>query len=37
MIFWVVIGFAFVSFIESSVLRPVFREPEKGNGSVTIG
>ena len=37
LIFWVVIGFAFVSFIESSILKPVFQELEKGNDSVTIG
>lgn len=37
LIFWVVIGFAFVSFIGSSILKPVFRELEKGNASVTIG
>ncbi|MCI6851873.1 MAG: YesL family protein [Clostridiales bacterium] len=37
LIFWVVIGFAFVSFIESSILKPVFQQLEKGNESVTIG
>lgn len=37
LIFWVVIGFAFVSFIESSSLKPVFQQLEKGNESVTIG
>lgn len=37
LIFWVVIGFAFVSFAASSILKPVFRELEKGNDSVTIG
>ena len=37
LIFWVVIGFAFVSFVTSSILKPVFRELEKGNESVTIG
>ena len=37
LMFWVVIGFAFVSFIESSILKPVFQQLEKGNESVTIG
>ena len=37
LIFWVIIGFAFVSFLTSSILKPVFRELEKGNDSVTIG
>ena len=37
LIFWVVIGFAFVIFIESSILKPVFQQLEKGNESVTIG
>ena len=37
LIFWAVIGFAFVSFIESSILKPVFQQLEKGNESVTIG
>ena len=37
LIFWVVIGFAFFSFIESSILKPVFQQLEKGNESVTIG
>ena len=37
LIFWVIIGFAFVSFIESSILKPVFQQLEKGNESVTIG
>ena len=37
LIFWVIIGFAFVSFLTSSILKPAFRELEKGNDSVTIG
>ena len=37
LIFWVIIGFAFVSFLTSSILKPVFQELEKGNSSVTIG
>ena len=37
LIFWVIVGFAFVSFLTSSILKPVFRELEKGNDSVTIG
>ena len=37
LIFWVIIGFAFVSFLTSSILKPVFQELEKGNDSVTIG
>lgn len=32
MIFWVILGFAFVSFIQSSLLRPVFRQLEKPEG-----
>lgn len=37
LIFWVIIGFAFVSFLTSSILKPVFQQLEKGNESVTIG
>ena len=37
LIFWVIIGFAFVSFLTSSILKPVFQQLEKGNSSVTIG
>lgn len=37
LIFWVIIGFAFVSFLTSSILKPVFQQLEKGNDSVTIG
>ena len=37
LIFWVIIGFAFVSFLTSSILKPVFQQLEKGNNSVTIG
>ena len=37
LIFWVIIGFAFVSFLTSSILKPVFQQLEKGNNGVTIG
>ena len=37
LIFWVIIGFASVSFLTSSILKPVFQQLEKGNESVTIG
>lgn len=33
LIFWVVIGFAFVSYIDCNILKPVFAELEKGNGT----
>lgn len=36
LIFWIVIGFGFVAFVESSMLKSVFEELEKGNESVTV-
>lgn len=36
LIFWVIIGFGFVNYIESSMLKSVFKELEKGNESVTV-
>lgn len=36
LIFWLVIGFGFVGFVESSVLKSMFQELEKGNESVTV-
>ena len=36
LIFWVFIGFAFTSFVESSILKKVFEELEKGKESVTV-
>lgn len=36
LIFWVIIGFGFVSYIESCMLKSVFTELEKGNESVTV-
>lgn len=35
MVFWVVIGFAIVTFVQSSLLKSVFEELEKGSDSVT--
>ena len=32
LIFWVIIGFAFVSYVQSTLLRPVFRQLEAPNG-----
>lgn len=36
LIFWVVIGFSFVSYIQSTILKSVFGELEKGQNSVTV-
>ena len=36
LIFWIAIGFGFVAFVESSMLKSVFQELEQGNGSVTV-
>lgn len=36
LIFWVIIGFSFVSYMESNMLKSVFEELEKGKQSVTI-
>ena len=36
LIFWIVIGFGFVAFVESSILKSVFGELEQGNESVTV-
>ena len=32
MIFWVIIGFAFISYAQASLMRPVFRQLEKAEG-----
>ncbi len=32
MIFWVIIGFAFISYSQASLMRPVFRQLEKAGG-----
>ena len=32
LIFWVIIGFAFVSYVQSTLLRPVFRQLEAPDG-----
>ena len=37
LIFWVVIGFAFVAYIQESLLKSVYAQLEKGNQSVTLG
>lgn len=36
LIFWVIIGFSFVSYMESSMLKSVFKELEMGNQSVSV-
>lgn len=37
LIFWVIIGFAFMTFLQESLLRSVYEQLEKGNSSVTLG
>lgn len=37
LIFWLFIGFAFVSYLCSILLKPVFGQLEQGNDAVTIG
>ncbi len=37
LIFWFIIGFAFVAFLESTMLKSVFEELERGNDSVKLG
>lgn len=37
LIFWVIIGFAFMAFLQESLLRSVYEQLEKGNSSVTLG
>ena len=37
LIFWVIIGFAFMAFLQESLLRSVYEQLEKGNNSVTLG
>ncbi len=36
LIFWLIVGFAFVAYLRANLLRPVFRELEEGNDSVTV-
>lgn len=36
LVFWVIIGFGFVSYMGATLLKPVFQELEKGNQSVTV-
>lgn len=36
MVFWISIGFAFVAFLQSNLLKSVFGELEQGNESVTV-
>ncbi len=37
LIFWVTVGFGFMTFLQTNVLKPVFTELEKGNDKVTVG
>lgn len=37
LIFWLFIGFAFVSYLCGILLKPVFAQLEKGNNAVTVG
>lgn len=37
LIFWVIIGFAFMAFLQESLLRNVYEQLEKGTQSVTLG
>lgn len=37
LVFWVIIGVAFVAYIQEVLLRSVFEQLEKGNQSVTLG
>lgn len=37
LIFWVILGFAFVVYIQESLLRSVYNQLEKGTNSVTLG
>lgn len=37
LIFWVVIGFAFLCYLQESLLKSVYSQLEKGNQSVTLG
>lgn len=37
LIFWVTVGFGFMAYLQTSVLKPVFAELEKGTDSVTVG
>lgn len=37
LIFWLFIGFAFVSYLCGILLKPVFTELEQGNNAVTVG
>lgn len=37
LVFWMVIGFAFVAFLNCTMLKSVFAQLEKGNNKVTVG
>lgn len=37
LIFWVTVGFAFMVFLQTTVLKPVFAQLEKGSDKVTVG
>lgn len=37
LIFWVTVGFGFMAFLQTNVLKPVFAELEKGLDKVTVG
>ena len=37
LIFWIFIGFAFTTYMQTIILKPVFAELEKGNDSVRVG
>lgn len=37
LIFWVTVGFGFMVYLQTTVLKPVFAELEKGADSVTVG
>lgn len=37
LIFWVTVGFGFMTFLQTNVLKPVFAQLEKGSDKVTVG
>ena len=37
LVFWIIIGIAFLSFVQANVLKEVFRQLEKGQNSVSVG
>ena len=37
LIFWVTVGFGFMTFLQTNVLKPVFTQLEKGVDQVTVG